>query len=356
MSDAKNNQKPSSQAPLRMSERLNLVLGARIDLAMVSLKSADKVTVNACTAKMVLVALGEYHGQDGRCYPGIAALALCVCANRRTIMRAIETLEALGLVSITQRHHLKGQSLMERTNWYVLHWDAIAALNVKEPAAGDQVTDCHQLETVGSNGSGDKLSPDQVTDCHLSKCQTVTRSGDSLTPKTLNPTAHHSHPGRDGNANAQPKPASTSESGGGSRGGSGMGTMGGEHGQGQPGEIPIYRLLVTRCRIPEGAAKTLQDVYFGAELAGLDILRACGFDELEARRQAAYLKRGRIVSVFKGVVNKLRRNEPVGDFVALMQTWLSDKSKPEDFTEDGAHLATLGKLRKHKSPQQRRSA
>ena len=178
--------------PMRMSERLHLLMATRVDLAIELYQSTTDLAtrlfgneldpdfkgVNGATAKMTLIALGEYHGENGLCYPGMNALGAVSCCDKRTAQRAVRVLERLRLVTVDDRSRLKSQSNWERTNWYTLHWgqiEIIGRLEISESElTGRQIV-------MRSDG---KLSGAPVTDCHPRGRQIVTQNAHIQTHST----------------------------------------------------------------------------------------------------------------------------------------------------------------------------
>lgn len=55
------------------------------------------------TEKFVLLVLADHAGPDGRCSPSETRIASLVESSERTVRRAIERLEELGLVEVERR-------------------------------------------------------------------------------------------------------------------------------------------------------------------------------------------------------------------------------------------------------------
>lgn len=248
-------------SPRRMTERLNMLMTfpmatclARLQTQQAAVRDAGRGgarLVEAVVAKMVLIVLGDFHGVDGRIYPSIQTIADLASCSERTAMRAVQTLEALGIVNVTHRNRAKGSRLIDRTNWYVLDWDAIEELAKSAGAeARTERRKARELKLAQRNmgdGSGDGTgsgvgvggskrptvtcsdelqaesacdprshdqTTEQVTNGHMSKCPTVTCAGDprSLEQVTHGHLNHTTEPKRDLTAHNNRAPAKTDPS------------------------------------------------------------------------------------------------------------------------------------------------
>lgn len=350
----------NAERPLRMSERLNLVLGARLDLAIELVrrdthKPAGIKTVNACTAKMVLVSLVDFHGQDGHIYPSVATIAEMACTSERTVIRVIQLLEHMGVIQVTRRHVMKGQSMRDRTNWYVIDWGIIEEISrLTESVIEDNSTWSHRARQCQSvSRSGDKLSPahsgEPVTDCHLSQCQIVTCAGVKLShaPVTDCRPNRPSEPAHLNRRYEPPIPSSAHSDSNdviaidgawaknhAARGLGWMATVYPEsrnvnREQWQPAWCLVF------AGVEREHAELLQRVIFGnaKDTTTKEILLACGWDVSPAESAAERYLRSRIVSVLKSVVTKIRKGGSISNSLpSLMQSWLR-KSKPHELTE-----------------------
>lgn len=138
---------------------------------------------------------------------------------------------------------------------------------------------------------------------------------------------------------------------------SGAGALGTPSNQAESGRATrkigdaLVRCTATGVRpMPRATAEQLERWYYGdASIEPADLLALCGVDGMNRERALAWLKPRRIVMAARAVINKARRNEPIGDFGALLSTYLLAKSKNDDFTVDGLKLRDLDKLRRMKS-------
>lgn len=80
---------------------------------------AWKVDANLKThEKFILVRLADHANADGVCWPGKDSLADTCCCSKRSVDRAIERLEALGLITVEHRTSDGGK---QRSNRYFLN-------------------------------------------------------------------------------------------------------------------------------------------------------------------------------------------------------------------------------------------
>ncbi|NDC83722.1 helix-turn-helix domain-containing protein, partial [bacterium] len=78
---------------------------------------AIKQTGLSMPAKMVLMILADYHNSaDGGCYPSIATLAEMACCDERTVVRAVNELTVMGLVTRVTRTSANGRQTSNQYN------------------------------------------------------------------------------------------------------------------------------------------------------------------------------------------------------------------------------------------------
>ncbi|HEX2888035.1 helix-turn-helix domain-containing protein [Vineibacter terrae] len=127
--------------------------------------------------KLLLLLLGNYADQFGRCWPRRRVLARESGLSERTILRVLNELEATGLLRVERRKAPNGRDISPAYN---LHLDA-AAPEILAEAPDD-----------GDAGEGDTLSG--------GGCQAVTLEGDTLSPSPQHdvidePAAHKAEQG-----------------------------------------------------------------------------------------------------------------------------------------------------------------
>lgn len=181
----------------RLTERLNMLMSVPMVRCIAELKRSNEALppkdririVDAVIAKMVLIALGDFHGVDGKIFPGLATIAGLAATSEKSAERAIQTLEAMGMIRVHRRNRARSTAPGERTNWYVLAWDRIE----------ESVTGSDNRPTVGchddseNEGEGvtatDPRSVAQQTRGLLPNRPEVSCPTDPRSVKPTNPTA-----------------------------------------------------------------------------------------------------------------------------------------------------------------------
>lgn len=112
--------------------------------------------------KLVLVVLADCHNAEtGRCDPSHDFIAKRARMSRRTVIRVIERLEKLGLLSVTQR----SKAGLKTTSFYSL------ACDVTKPSLNTphDVTWCHNRCDIDDTPDVTSATNPDVTLCHINQ-------------------------------------------------------------------------------------------------------------------------------------------------------------------------------------------
>ena len=112
--------------------------------------------------KLVLVVLADCHNAEtGRCDPSHDFIAKRARMSRRTVIRVIERLEKLGLLSVTQR----SKAGLKTTSFYSL------ACDVTKPSLNTphDVTWCHNRCDIDDTPDVTSATNPDVTQCHINQ-------------------------------------------------------------------------------------------------------------------------------------------------------------------------------------------
>ncbi|WP_446810298.1 helix-turn-helix domain-containing protein [Methylomonas sp. 2BW1-5-20] len=160
------------------------------------------------SAKAVLVALADRANRAGYCSSSLEDIALRAGCSRRSAMRAVAEMEALGMVVVVRDNG--------RPNRYLLMVE-------KFSTAGDTMSP----DLAGFSTSSDTASPPEVihTGDTMSKTRDISaKTGDTSSPKPYNPNNHNArareagavHSGRSPSKPGRPPERPTGQANGGS--------------------------------------------------------------------------------------------------------------------------------------------
>jgi hypothetical protein len=123
------------------------------------------------TEKLVLLSIAEHANADGICWPGMAKIAEKTGLVRRTVIRAVEALDAAGIIGVERRRTGAGR---QTSNLYRLD---LGRGDTKSPGAVENHVDASSMspgavssespgEVVNVTRSSDTKSPCSVTESH----------------------------------------------------------------------------------------------------------------------------------------------------------------------------------------------